>query len=358
MNPVRHPSMRGRRLPVLALIGLAVGLAGCQGPFPQSTFEPTSAVGTSLDNLFRLIFGLAVLVFVLVEAALLYTIVRFRARPGAPDPKPVHGNTALEIGWTLAPAFIIALIAIPTLSTIWQNAGDPSPDALQVQVVGHQWWWEFQYPQLAIATANELHVPQGREVVLNMTSADVIHSFWAPRLTGKRDLMLGRTNRLRFTPDSVGMFAGQCAEYCGVSHANMRLVVFVDDSTSFDQWVAAQSTAPSVPDSLDALAQRGYEAFRAVRTPASNSCVACHAIQGVSFGVLGPNLSHIASRTTIAGGMLENTAEHLASWLRDPAAVKPGEGKLKGSGAAMGMPNVGLTEDEIAGLVAYLETLR
>jgi cytochrome c oxidase subunit 2 len=191
-----------------------------------------------------------------------------------------------------------------------------------------------------------------------MTSADVIHSFWAPRLTGKRDVIMGRTTRLRFTPDSIGVLTGQCAEYCGDSHANMRLRVIVADSTSFATWVADQRSPPTPVDSANALVQRGLETFRSVRTPASNSCIACHTIQGVSGGILGPNLTHIASRSTIAGGVLDNTPENLARWLRNPAAVKPGMGNLKGSGAPMGMPNVGLTPEEIDALVAYLQTLR
>jgi cytochrome c oxidase subunit 2 len=344
MKMERQSPGRGRRW---AASVVAVVLAGCQGPFPQTTFDPITSIGRDIDNLFMLVFGLAVFVFVLVEAALIWVLIKYRARPGAPDPKPIHGHTTLEIAWTLAPAFIIALIAIPTISTIWEEAADPPPDALQIDVIGHQWWWEFRYPDLNVVTANELHMPVGRPVVLNMTSADVIHSFWGPRFTGKRDLMLGRTTRLSFTPDSIGDYSGQCAEYCGASHANMRFRMMVDDSMDFEAWVTRQRSGPPDLGALTPLQQRGLEVYRAVRDPASNSCLACHTVQGISAGVLGPNLTHMGSRTTIAGGILQNTPEGLAGWLRDPAAVKPGSL----------MPNVGLTEEEIDALVAFLLAL-
>jgi cytochrome c oxidase subunit 2 len=200
---------------------------------------------------------------------------------------------------------------------------------------------------LGIVTANELHVPQGRTVALAMTSADVIHSFWAPRLGGKRDVMPGRTTRIAFRADSVGDFPGQCAEFCGESHANMRLRLVVDAPAEFDAWVGRQKTPPPPADSLAGRARAGADAFRRVRQPANHSCVACHAIEGVSFGVLGPNLTHVAARSTIAGGIVPNTTEGLTRWLRDPPGEKPGSL----------MPRIELTDEEIAALVAYLQRL-
>jgi cytochrome c oxidase subunit II len=340
-----------------AAMSILVG-ASCSGPFPQSTFSRGSGYAGNLSDLFMLIFLLAVVVFLLVQGALLYTLIRFRARPGAPDPKPVHGHTALEIGWTLAPAFIVSLILFPTVSRIWQDALADVDDPLEVVVVGHQWWWEFQIPELGVVTANELHLPQGRAVVLTMTSADVIHSFWAPGLAGKRDVILGRTTRLAFTPDSTGEYLGQCAEFCGTSHANMRLRVYVDAPPEFDAWVAVQTAGTLPLDSLSDLERQGYEVFRTPKAPPVNSCIACHAISGVSFGVAGPNLTHLADRETIAGGLVANTAENLERWLRDPAAVKPGMGNRMNSGQLIGMPDVDLTDQEITALVAYLRTLR
>lgn len=352
----RHGGRRGFTWAWVSMC--VVTLAGCSGQYPQTTFYPGSGYAGDLANLFVLIFGLAVIVFLLVQGALIYTVIRFRARPGAPDPKPIHGHTTLEIGWTLAPAFIISLIAIPTVREIWQEALAEPENPVVVDVIGHQWWWEFNYPALGVRTANELHLPQGRPVVLNMTSADVIHSFWAPGLAGKRDVMMGRTTRLSFTPDSTGEYMGQCAEFCGESHANMRLKVMVDAAEDFDAWVAAQTAPPVSADSMSTLAQQGFELFRTPKTPAPHSCLACHWVTGVTFGVAGPNLTHLGSRTTLAGGVLVNNAENLARWLRDPAEVKPGMGDLTHSGTIIGMPDVTLTEDEISALVAYLQALR
>jgi cytochrome c oxidase subunit 2 len=331
------------------LVTLAVGLlvAGCAGDrFPQSTLHPASDTGGAIDALYRQIFWWAVLVFVVVQSALVVTLIRYRARPGQGEAKQTHGHTLVEITWTLAPAVILVLIAVPTIKTIFRLYAPAPAGALQVEVTGHQWWWEFRYPELGVVTANELHVPQGRPVALAITSADVIHSFWAPRLSGKRDAMPGRTTRLEFTADSVGTFLGQCAEFCGDSHANMRLRVMVDPPAAFDAWAARQSAAPAPLDSSDALVLRGAAAFRTIRNPPNYSCVVCHTMAGVSGGVLGPNLSHVGSRTTIAGGTLLSDSAGIARWLHDPPGVKPGSL----------MPKIDLTDDEIAALVAYLHS--
>ncbi|MDH5804713.1 MAG: cytochrome c oxidase subunit II [Gemmatimonadota bacterium] len=340
----------GRMKPFLTLAAalLFVGVTGCEGPFPQSTFEPTTSFAEDLDSLFMMIFWIGMGVFVLVEFGVIYIMIRFRAREGAEDPKPVHGNTMMEIAWTIAPAIIIVFITIPTVQVIWKDANNNPPDALQVQAIGHQWWWEFRYPELGIVTANDLHLPQGRPVSIQLNSADVIHSFWLPRLAGKRDMVLGRNNRLVFTPDSTGEFQGQCAEFCGTSHANMRFKAFVHEAADFDEWAEHFTAAPAPQEELTELEQAGLAAFREIRSPASNSCIACHAVQGVSAGILGPNLNHVGDRSMIAGGLIENTDENLASWLRDPVAIKPGSL----------MPNIGLSEDEITALVAYLRSLR
>lgn len=327
---------------------LAVSVAAC-GPYPQSTLHPRSDLGTELSDLYMQIFWWAVLVFIIVESLLVYAVIRFRARPGQEgEPKQIYGHTALEIAWTVAPAVILVFIAVPSVQSIFRTSQPPPADALEVEVIGHQWWWEFRYPEYNLVTAGEMHIPVGRPVSLVMTSADVIHSFWVPRLAGKRDVILGRTNRLLFTADSAGVYLGQCAEYCGTSHGNMRFRTIVDAPADFDAWVQQQQTAPPPADSLTEIERRGVEAFTSVRTPASNSCIACHAIEGVSFGVLGPNLSHVGSRTTIAGGILPNTADGLRRWLTDPAGEKPGSL----------MPNVDLSDAETDGLIAYLQSLR
>jgi len=282
-----------------------------------------------------------------VEGALVYAVIRFRARPGQADDgrspaERVHGNTVLEISWTLAPVVILTIVAVPTIQTIIRTEGRHPPGALEISVTGHQWWWEFHYPNDSIVTANELHVPVGRPVVLSLTSADVIHSFWMPRVAAKRDAIPGRTNHIEFTADSIGTFPGQCAEFCGSSHANMGLRVMVDDSATYAAWKADQQGPPVPADSMGPLAQRGAGLYK------TTGCIACHTIQGISVGTLGPNLTHVGSRTTIAAGTLPNTAEGLARWLHNPPAVKPGSK----------MPNLGLNDDQVAALAAYLQSLK
>jgi cytochrome c oxidase subunit 2 len=332
---------------LLTLVLVGVGVIGCGGEYPQSTLHPTSDFGYQIDDLYRLVLWWAVAVFVVVETALLYIVIRFRDRPGAPEPRRIHGSTLLEVGWTLVPAAVLAFIAVPTIQTIINVSGAAPDDALVIDVVGHQWWWEYRYSDFGVTTANELHVPQGRPVQLRMTSADVIHSFWVPKIGGKRDVLPGRTTYLAFTADSTGAFFGQCAEFCGESHARMALRMMVDAPADFDAWVTRQQ-APPHTDSLTALEQQGLAAFTAIRDPGNHSCLACHVVEGVTFGVLGPNLTHVADRTTIAGATLPMTADGLAQWLRNPFDVKPGSL----------MPDIDLTEEEITSLVAYLSSLR
>jgi cytochrome c oxidase subunit 2 len=343
-----EPDRRGFRLilPLIFVVGAV--LVGCGGEYPQSTLHPTADFGYRVDDLFRIIFWWAVVVFVVVEVALVYIIVKFRERPGSPEPRRIHGSTLLEVAWTLAPAAVLVFIAVPTIRTIIDVSGDAPEDALIIDVIGHQWWWEYKYPDFGITTANEIHVPLGRTVRLRMTSVDVIHSFWIPKVGGKRDVLPGRTTYIAFRTDSVGTFYGQCAEFCGESHANMGLRLMVDTPQDFEAWVRGQQTGPAAVDSLDTEVQMGFAAFTAVRDPGNHSCLACHAVEGVTFGVLGPNLTHLASRTTIAGSVLPMNAEGLAEWLRDPVGRKPGSL----------MPDIDLTEDEISALVAYLLTLR
>jgi len=325
----------------LLLAAVAVAVAACSGGFPQSTLRPTADFSREIDTLYRTIFWWALGVFVLVESALLFVILRYRERPDSGEPKHVHGSTLLEVAWTLAPAVVLVFIAVPTIRMIFRTEGTAPEGALAVEVVGHQWWWEFKYPELGITTANEMHVVQGRPVGLTMTSKDVIHSFWVPKLGGKRDVMPGRTTRIAFTPDSVGVVYGQCAEFCGDSHANMRFRVVVDSPEDFPRWVAAQQAPPAPVDSTAARVQAGAQVFM------TKGCIACHTIAGRSAGVIGPNLTHLASRTTIAAGILPNDAEGLARWLRNPPGEKPGSL----------MPKIPFTDDELAALVTYLQTL-
>ncbi len=325
---------------MLALVG-AVLLTGCGGPFPQSSLAPVSDFARMIDDLFRSIVWWAALVFVVVEGVLIYTLVRYRDRGGDDTPEPVHGHTLLEIGWTLAPAVILVLIAVPTVRTIWLVDNPPrQADPLQVEVVGHQWWWEFDYPGLDVTTANELHVPVGRTVELSLRSADVIHSFWVPRLGGKRDVNPGERTGLWFTVDSAGRYEGQCAEFCGTSHALMRMQVVAQPPEAFRDWVERQRQPASAPESE--MARRGREAF------VNHACISCHTVDGtIARGTIGPDLTHVAGRDEIAAGVLPNDSAAMARWLEDPQEVKPGN--------LMRIPD--LSDETIAELVAYLQSL-
>ena len=318
-------------------------LAGCAGPFPQSTLRPRSDYGHAIDRLFTEIFWWAVLVFVVVEAFLLIALVRFRHREGRPAPKAGHGHTALEIGWTLAPAVILVLVAVPTMRTILATAGEAPADALKIEVIGHQWWWEYKYPNLGIATANEMHVPVKKPVQISITSADVIHSFWAPPLGGKRDATPGHVTRIAFRADSVGDYPGQCAEFCGQAHANMGLRVLVDSDSAFATWVKTEQAGPAAPAPASPA-----EGGKAVYS--RSACLACHTIQGVSPGVMGPNLTHFGSHTTIAAVMFPNDSAHLAAWIADAPSLKPG--------SLMPRMQPPLSDADIAALVAYLQSLK
>jgi cytochrome c oxidase subunit 2 len=323
----------------VALLAFGAALAACglaEAP-DWSTIQPASDLSQSIQDVYGTVFVWTAGIFVVVELLLVYAIIRYRRRPGDSGvPDQVHGFTALEIAWTLVPAAILFFIAIPTVRTIFEIQSKPPAEKIEIAVIGHQWWWEFEYPDLGIKTANELHLPVGRAASLALTSADVIHSFWVPRLGGKRDLNPGSENQLWFTPDSVGVFIGQCAELCGTSHANMRLKVFVEPTDSFEAWVE-QQRQPAVQDTV------GLQAFL------SSGCAACHAIAGTpAQAKIGPDLTKFGSRSTIAAGLLANEPDQLAAWLRDPESIKPG----------VRMPNLNLSEERIASLVAYLGSLR
>lgn len=295
-----------------------------------------------INSLFWPVFWIAVIVFVLVEGLLVVALVRFRRRGGRPGmPVQVHGNRRLEITWTIIPAILLLGVAIPTVGTIFSLSRRP-PGAMQIDVIGHQWWWEVRYPSTRVVTANEVHIPVGQPVYITLTSADVIHSFWVPRLAGKQDLEPGRVNHLTIEASQPGTYLGQCAEYCGLSHANMRLRVIAEPRAQFQAWVQAQGRPAQAPSG--GLAAQGAQLF------ATGACVACHTINGVqgASGTVGPNLTHFAGRTTFAGATLKNVPSNLAAWLTDPPLVKPGAD----------MPNLGLTRDQVDALVAYLDTLK
>lgn len=339
------PHLTGRRffswVPPLTLCALILLIGACSPDFyPQTTLDPRADFARDADQIFRTTLLWATVVFVLVEGALLIAIIKFRNHAGAADPVQTHGNTALEIVWTIIPAFILAMIAVPTVRTIFKTATKPGPDALQVEVIGHQWWWEFRYPQLGITTASELRVPMGRTVNLEMTTGDVIHSFWVPQFAGKRDVFPNRYNNLWFKAEVTGDFPGQCVEFCGIEHGRMGYRIISMDSTAFDVWAKAFNTPPKdygADSTAGPLVKQGQALFTA------KACSGCHSMYP-ALPLVGPNLHHIGSRTYVAAGSLKNTDENLARWIKDPQGWMPG----------VLMPNLGLTDDETKALVAYL----
>lgn len=330
---------RPRRL-LAALVG-ALLVAGCARA-PQSILDPAGPVARAQYRLFTFDVAMVTGIGVVMAFLILYAVFRFRRRGSAGGlPPQVDGNRRLEIGWTLAAVLVLVPLAVEPIKDEFALAAPlPGQDVLQVRVVGHQWWWEFEYPDLGIVTANELHIPTGQPVQLTITSADVLHSFWVPRLGGKMDAVPGRQNKLWLQADEPGTYLGQCAELCGTSHANMRLRVIAQTAAEFEAWVRTRQNPVTQPQSD--LAARGQAKFQ-------QTCAACHTVDGTpAKGKVGPNLTGVGSRTTIAAGMLQNTDENLARWLQNPPAVKPG---------AL-MPNLNLKKEEIEALVAYLRGLK
>jgi cytochrome c oxidase subunit 2 len=377
-----------------ALLVAILTLTACDrggNPYPQTTFRPVSEYGEKLNALFYNTFWWSIAILILVTALVLYAAFRFRDRPGAPPPAQIHGNTKLELMWTLVPALVVIIISVPTVRTIFEVQQRPPDDALVVEVIGHQWWWEFRYPQYELTTANLMYIPTGRTVTLRMASADVIHSFWIPRIGGKRDVNplprrreeapAGQPNYITFTAEQPGHYLGQCAEFCGESHGLMRMSSMVVTPAEFDAWVQRmrgpqQSAAPPAAAPQQAVIVQmppPTGAGNPFRVPLSDSllraegrrifqggaCVACHTIAGTTaHGTIGPNLTLIGSRPMIGAGALPNTRDNLVQWIKDPALVKPGAlmpGTLRGT-AGVGPTN--LSDAEVRAVAAYLFSLK
>ena len=459
---LRRPGTRNAGAAALT-VALAVFMAACGGNHPDSIFHARTDVNRDVDHLFKLLIYAGTVVFIFVEAILVLALVKFRKRPGQPEPEHVHGNTTLEIAWTVIPLLILIVIGIPTVRTIFKTQAKAREDALQVEVIGHQWWWEFRYPQYTarnasgrvdtLITANELYLPLGKTVNFSLKSRDVIHSFWVPALSGKRDVVPNHVNYLWYTPDSATMDAwnGSCVEYCGTSHANMRFKAFTVSQSDFESWAAHQlqpaegsppPVAPAAPTAVGTAAttpagvapaptgqvastspartpstpaagqpgvgvpnapaqtpvtQAGFIAFPHDKIPAyaipqtplptdlafddnllpngnatngaklvsTGMCVACHSIRGVPSmaGNIGPNLTHIGSRTTFAAGLYPLDARHLARWVKHSAKLKPGSA-MNSFGIGEFDPvtkstvKIGFTDAQIADVVAYLTSLK
>lgn len=337
---------------VLVLAGLALlVLSGCSDPNSPQGFwaRPRSDFAADIQWLFEIIAWAAAAVFVVVQTVLIVAIIRFRRRRGAPMPAQVHGHTKLEILWTILPAVVLAFVAVPTVRTIFASYHPQTEGTIQVEVIGRQFWWEFRYPQYGIVTANEVHFPAGTRVTLTLESADVLHEFWLPQLGGKRQVVPNspheggyrHINELWWTANTPGIYYGQCTQLCGMSHANMRMRAIVHDAASWEAWLEAQQSASGQP--INARVERGYELVTA------GACAGCHTIADTpAQGVVGPNLTRLGARLTIAAGMLENNEANLIRWLKDPEAVKPGNR----------MPNLGLSDQDAAAIAAYLLSLR
>lgn len=342
------------RLVSLPLLGLLLALAaGCYPSHPQSTFDTRGPISESQAQLFYVIFWVGIVVFILVVSVLLIAVVRYRRRPNQADPEQVHGNSRLEVAWTAIPVIILAVIAVPTVTTLFHNATSPDPAGLTVEAIGHQWWFEFRYPGQNVVTANELHIPVGEVVNIRLNAQDVIHSFWVPKLAGKVDMIPNNPNTLWLRADEAGLYYGQCAEFCGVAHAKMRFRVIAQPREEFDAWLQQQAQ-PAV-DPVDPLARQGQEIFMS----REGGCFGCHTVAGTqrARGRVGPDLTHVAGRTTLAAGIMDNTQENLRRWLEDPATIKPGNIMAK-QAAIYNDPSLRLTEQEISALVAYLWGLK
>jgi cytochrome c oxidase subunit 2 len=314
--------------------------------FPQTTTEPATAWMRAAAGLIERQSPWVVVAFAVVLGALAVTALRLRARRGGGE-APGTGSRSLATHslvwlWSLAPLILVTLVALP----VWLarlHAPVPPVDALRVNVIGHQWWWEFRYPDQRIVTATDLHLPVGRPVTLIVESADAMHSFWVPAVGPRQDVPPLRRREFSFTPDRMGVFPGQCAEMCGASHAHMHLKMFVEPGPVFEAWVRQQLAPRVEPDSI-----RGGDLWRGRVSFVRNSCRGCHTIRGLTEGPIGPDLTHFASRTSIAGGMFERTDANLARWILHANALKPGSM----------MPGFPVPERQLKPLVAYLQSLR
>ena len=342
----------GRALGILVLLAGILFAAGLCSASPlgdnptTSIFQPHSTPAESIYHLSVFVLVITAVIFLVVFGLLIYAVVKFRSRATGTDREPaqVYGSTQIELAWTIIPILIVVVLFLATARVIHaiQDAHKPAT-ALEVTAIGHQFWWEFRYPTLGIVTANELHIPvsdpaRPTPTFLKLRSADTDHSFWVPRLAGKTDLIPNHPNHMWIDPHKPGLFLGQCAQYCGTQHAKMLLRVYVQPQGEFERWVREQQQTPQ-----SAALSPGQRVFELT------ACVNCHAISGTpAKGRFGPDLTHIMSRDTIAAGAAPNTPQKLRLWIKNPDAIKPGSK----------MPAMGLNDQDLDAVTAYLETLR
>jgi cytochrome c oxidase subunit 2 len=302
--------------------------------------SPASRNTEAIYHLWMVSLAIFGLIFLLVTGLIVYSLMKYRWREGETDPKQIAGQTTVEIVWTAVPLGIVILLFILTVRTMGVSDPAPAPQP-DLVVTGHQWWWEVRYPKSGVVTAGEIHIPTGQELCVRLESADVLHEFWVAQLARKMTTVPGHPNSIWLEADTAGSYAGSCSEFCGTEHAWMRFTVIAQPPAEFAAWEKAQ-LQPSVPPAT-AEAQQGEQIFMQM------SCVSCHEINGTAAQAhVGPELTHLAARSMIGSGILDNTPVNLRLWLRNPQLVKPGAE----------MPNFEFTEDQVNELTAYLETLR
>ena len=352
---------------------LSILLMACNPEGPQSTFDAQGPVSEIQKNLFLFTFWIAVIVFIVVEGAILFVTFRYR-RKNDELPVQTHGNLKLEITWTIIPAIIIVIIAIPTVIGIWQTQVMPDEeDSLVINAVGHQWWFEFNYPSEEVVTANELHLPEDTNVIVNIESQDVLHSFWIPKIAGKVDMVHNHENHLWIKADNPGLYYGQCAEFCGVAHAMMRFRVIVHTNEDYQNWLEYMRTPPQ-----DLVSGSDEDEGRKLFV---GNCSMCHTYDSYkkaayhkeinsqynrweewkkdkenSAIVSAPNLTHFGNRITLGAGLKENNYDNLVKWIEDPDTIKIGT-RMKNHAAIYTTENK-LSDLEIQQIAKYLLSLK
>lgn len=327
----------------------AVSLLAVFDSSATNIFLPAATPAHEIIGLSHLMFGITAGIFIVVGSLLTYVIIRFRHRNSDPqahnEPQQIYGSTQIELSWTVIPILIVVMLFLATARIIFATQDAPKPkDALDVTVIGHQFWWEYRYPKLGIITANELHIPASdpkhpTPTYLTLSSADTDHSFWVPRLAGKTDVLPNRVNTMWVDPSQPGLYIGQCNQYCGTQHALMLLRVYVDTPDQFAAWVKHQQqqsvTDPAVAD--------GRQVFE------HNACISCHAVAGtVATGRFGPDLTHFASRSTFASGSVPMSAGNVRAFVDNPGSFKPG----------VLMPPMHLNQHDLDAVTAYLMSLK
>jgi cytochrome c oxidase subunit II len=380
----RFTSRRKRWVGPAVVLGLSsLLLAACSAEDNgQNSLKPEGPQAHKIYNLFTPVFFISVVVGVFVLGAVVVFALRFRYRPGKNEnPKQIHGSTPLEIGWTIVPALILAVVAVPTIITIFDLSKEPTGDVVNVTAVGKQWWWEFKYPKQDVVTANELVIPAGRPVRVNLTACDeslpnkcnVIHSFWVPELNGKRDVVPGRKSFTTIEADKPGTYLGQCAEYCGLSHANMRFRVIAKEPQEFDRWIGEQQQGPTVPFQVGTGAQTQPAGPAQELMSTKFQCTNCHSVGDSKVSSYGPNLTHLASRTTFASGYYELTRGRLVDWVHNAPGLIPMQSEHcrdsgePAAGKCVGMPSFSrdtpagqptMTQQEAEQIADYLLQLK